>query len=270
MRFKVLVDNISSEELKSEWGLSIYIEYSDKKIILDTGWTGIFKENAGTLGVDLSKIDFGVLSHAHYDHADGLETFFEANSAAKFFLQAGTKENCYRKMEPKNKYIGIKPGTLSKYSDRFEYVFGKTEICPGVFLLPHSTKGLRKVGKASDMLVKKGPFFVPDSFKHEQSLVLDTAKGLVIFNSCSHAGADNIINEVSKAFPDKSIYAMVGGFHLFEKTDEEVAAFSDRVEKTGIEHIVTGHCTGDRAFEILKERLGDKVEQLHVGLEISI
>lgn len=270
MRFKVLVDNIASDDYKSEWGLSIYIEYADTKIILDTGWTGIFKDNAGTLGVDLTKIDFGVLSHAHYDHADGLETFFNENTFAKFFLQAGTKENCYRKMAPKNKYIGIKPGTLAKYSDRFEYVSGKTEICPGVFLLPHSTKGLKKIGKASDMLIKKGPFYVPDDFKHEQSLVLETVKGLVIFNSCSHAGADNIIKEVSKAFPDKKIYAMVGGFHLFEKTDEEVEAFAGRVENTGIEHIVTGHCTGDRAYAILKERLGDKVEQLHVGLEINV
>ena len=37
MKATVLVDNISCNELAGEWGLSIYIEYGDKKILLDTG-----------------------------------------------------------------------------------------------------------------------------------------------------------------------------------------------------------------------------------------
>ncbi len=55
----------------------------------------------------------------------------------------------------------------------------------------------------------------PDNFCHEQSLVLDTDSGLVIFNSCSHGGVVNIINEVKAAFPEQKITALIGGFsHL--------------------------------------------------------
>ncbi len=46
MRATVLVDNLEHNGLKGEWGLSIYIEYRDKKILLDTGASGLFAENA--------------------------------------------------------------------------------------------------------------------------------------------------------------------------------------------------------------------------------
>ena len=83
MRARVLVDNISKDSLAAEWGLSLYIEFREHKILLDAGTTAAFLENASDLDIDLAKVDFGVLSHAHYDHADGLEAFFVANSHAK-------------------------------------------------------------------------------------------------------------------------------------------------------------------------------------------
>ncbi len=63
---------------------------------------------------------------------------------------------------------------------------------------------------------------VSGDYSHEQSLVVDTEKGPVIFNSCSHGGAANIINEVTQTFPNKKIYGLVGGFHLFNKTEDKL------------------------------------------------
>ena len=71
------------------------------------------------------------------------------------------------------------------------------------------------------------------------------------------------------SFPNKKIYALVGGFHLYKSSDEEVKALADRIKKTGIEKIYTGHCTGEKAFGILKNELGDNAQQLHVGLVIE-
>ena len=100
--------------------------------------------------------------------------------------------------------------------------------------------------------------------------MFDTEKGLVIFNSCSHGGADNIIKEVAATWPDKHICAYIGGLHLFRSPDEEVYEFARRVRETGIKKIYTGHCTGERAMEILKEELGNVIEELYTGLEIEI
>lgn len=111
---------------------------------------------------------------------------------------------------------------------------------------------------------------VPDSFQHEQTLIFETEKGLAVFSSCSHAGADNIIREVLDAFPGKKVCTLVGGFHLFRSSPEDVRAFAGRLRATGVEKIYTGHCTGEAAFQILREELGEQAVQLRTGMEISI
>ena len=96
MKATVLVDNISSASLCGEWGLSIYIEYNDTNILLDTGASSLFSKNAKKLDKDIDKVDYAVLSHAHYDHSDGMKTFFENNDKAKFYLRESCAENCYQ------------------------------------------------------------------------------------------------------------------------------------------------------------------------------
>lgn len=269
MKATVLADNIADKGLKSEWGLSVFIHHEDKRILLDTGAGEKFALNAEKLGIPIKKVDFGVLSHAHYDHANGMDTFFSLNSKAKFYVSSNCKENCYGKRWIFSKYIGIKRGVLEAYKDRIVYVKGDKVISEGVRILSHKTKGLEEKALKDGLCIKENRKLRPDNFSHEQSLVIDTDSGLVIFNSCCHGGADTVINEVQKSFPNKKIYAIVGGFHLYKSSDDEVRALAERIRKTGIEKIYTGHCTGEKAFDILKKELGDKAQQLHVGLVIE-
>ena len=88
LKMTVLVDNIAQPPCRAEWGLSILIEADGKAILLDTGASGLFAENAALLGADLAAVDVGVLSHAHYDHSDGLDTFFCLNNTARFLLRS--------------------------------------------------------------------------------------------------------------------------------------------------------------------------------------
>ena len=118
--------------------------------------------------------------------------------------------------------------------------------------------------------MRSGRKLVPDSFLHEQSLVLEEDGALVIFNSCSHAGPDNIIREVRDALPGKPIRAYVGGLHLFHLSEGEVCALAERIRQTGVERIVTGHCTGRRAYEVLRRELGEGVVQMHSGMELDL
>lgn len=271
MKATILIDNIPDGECLGEWGLAIYIEYENHKILLDCGTTGDFVLNAEKLGIDLSTVECGVLSHAHYDHSDGMGRFFEINKKADFFLRESGGALCYSGTHgARKKYIGIKKSILEEYGSRLKYVTGDYELFPGVMLIPHKTEGLEAIGEKALMYVRKGRKYLPDAFTHEQSLVFDTPKGMVVFNSCSHGGADNIINEIAATFPDKKIYAIIGGFHLYLTSDEDVKKFAKRVKKTGIEKVVTGHCTGEKAYEILKKELGNKVEQMHSGLVIEL
>lgn len=266
MKAIVLVDNIGNDVTKGEWGLSIYIEYNDKKVLLDVGGSNLFLKNAKRMGIAIEQVDFAVLSHAHYDHAGGMKDYFENTIDTKFYVQQTCKENCYFKKWIFHKYIGIPKGVLEKYSNRIVFAKGDYNISKGVSLIPHKTEGLSAIGKREMMYQREVSGWVQDDFSHEQSLVFKTENGLVIFNSCSHGGADTIINEVQATYPEENILALIGGFHLVKTPEKMVRDLAKGIKKTGVKHVYTGHCTGKRAYNILKEELGDIVEQLHVGL----
>lgn len=270
MKAVILIDNLTKGTLTAEWGLSVYIEYEEHKILLDTGSSGRFAQNAAKLGIDLGAVEFGVLSHAHYDHADGMGIFFEENRNAPFYIRKGSAENCYGKRWIFHKYIGIHRGFLKKYEKRIIYTEEEYQIVPGVSLLAHRTEGLDALGAQNHLYVRRNGKYIPDHFAHEQSLILHTGKGLVICSSCSHGGVDHIIREVQAAYPDQKLYAIIGGFHLYHTSADGVRALAGKIRETGIRKIYTGHCTGQPAFEILKEELGEQACQLCTGLEIVI
>ncbi len=269
-QISVVVDNKADGDLHGEWGLSVLVRHAGKNILLDAGSTDLFLGNMKKLGIDVKDIDYAVLSHAHYDHANGFPAFFKNNEKAKLYIRESTGCDCYAKKKIFRKYIGIPRRMLAKYPERIEKVSGDFKLTDGVWLLPHKTKGLDSIGKRELMFRKTKAGWIPDDFSHEQSLVLDTDKGLVILNSCSHGGAANIINEVKATFPDKKVYGLIGGLHLFNKSEAEIREAAGKIRDTGIEYVCTGHCTKDRAFGILKEELGDVVHQMHVGYRIQI
>ena len=273
-KLTVVVDNIAGNDeamgaLPGEWGLSILAEYNDKRILADVGATGLFATNLKKLGFDIKDVDYATLSHAHYDHAGGMKHFFEENQKAKFYVRETADEKCYKKKYFFKAYIGTPRGVMKKYDDRIEIVSGDYPLCDGAYLIPHKTKGLEAVGEREKMYRRTPRGWKPDDFSHEQSLVLDTDKGLVIINCCCHGGVVNIINEVKSTFPDKHIFAIIGGFHLFNKSDDEVQNVAKMIEQTGIDYVWTGHCTKDRAYKIMKEELGEKITQLHVGMKME-
>jgi len=290
MKIKVLIDNRECSEkansagccrlvLQPEWGLSALIEFNDRKILLDTGASAAFAANAGAMNADLSKVDVAVLSHAHFDHSNGMETFFAVNDHATFYLRKGTGENCYHthkflKFFAYQEYIGIKRGWLKRYAERIKFV-EDGEILPGVFLVGHnnavfSAEDRTEIAARNGLSVKVDGKYRPDSFEHEQSLVFDTPKGLFIMNSCSHGGADNIVKEIQLAFPGKKIYAMLGGFHLYRTPDNKIREFAERLRELDVQKIYTGHCTGDHAYEILHKVLGNRAQQMYTGMEIEV
>lgn len=76
MIVKVLIENNSPfKKLKGEHGLSLYVETDKTRFLFDMGQSDFFAQNAQKMDVDLSKINFAIVSHGHYDHGGGLRTF---------------------------------------------------------------------------------------------------------------------------------------------------------------------------------------------------
>ena len=268
-KLTVIVDNIPQEPLHGEWGLSILAAHRGSSILIDAGASGLFAENMRALGFSIRDIDCAMLSHAHYDHANGMVRFFQENATAKFYLRESAQENCYARYLIFRKYIGLPRHVLTDYKNRIVHVSGDYLLSDGAYLIGHKTPGLSQIGKRERMYQKTARGLVPDDFSHEQSLVLETEKGLLIVNCCSHGGVVNIIREVRETFPGKHVYGYIGGCHLFNKSDAEIRAVAQNIRATGLEFVCTGHCTGQRAYDILKQTLGDRLHQLHVGLEMT-
>ncbi|NFA60197.1 MBL fold metallo-hydrolase [Clostridium sporogenes] len=278
MKLIALIENKSNSELIGEHGLAIYIKYNGKRYLLDTGASDSFIDNALKLGIDLSMVDAAILSHGHYDHSGGYNGFFHINKKANVYIREEAKELCYGKIGPFKRYIGIPKGILNKYEDRFIYVDKDYKIDEGVWLISHKADNLETKGKKAHMYRMTENGLKPDNFYHEQSLVFDTDDGLVILNSCSHAGIDTIVEEVKDIFEGKKVLAVVGGFHLMGITGtrsmrikaEEVEGLGNRLAQLGVEHIYTCHCTGEPAYKILKKTLGNGIEYFSTGTIVEL
>src|SRR5690242_11243199 len=74
VRITILYDAFGkSSPLQKDWGYSAFVEYGGKRILFDTGDNpDILAKNARAKGVDLSRLDFAVLSHRHGDHMGGM------------------------------------------------------------------------------------------------------------------------------------------------------------------------------------------------------
>ncbi len=265
LKMTVLMDNIAQEPLVCEWGLSMLIEADGRKILLDTGSSGQFIRNAELLQTELSEVDVGILSHAHYDHADGMEAFFACNDRAAFLLRQGCRENCFGKKDGVLRYNGIRKGILERFAHRIRFVSGVYPVAEGIWLLPHRAADYSQIAQRNELFVVENDRRRPDDFSHEQSLVVETQKGLVIFNSCSHTGVKNNLEDLREMLGDREVYAYVGGLHLYKLTDEELSALADELACSGIMQILTGHCTGEHAYAFLRQRLGGQIRQFSAG-----
>ncbi len=276
MKIVTLIENHAETDLQCEHGLSFHIEYEGKTFLLDAGQSDLFLSNAQKMGIDLKKTDYAVLSHAHYDHAGGFEAFSKRNRLAPVYMQKDAVNGCFSRKADGMKDIGIPGRVYESLGERIRYVDGDFEICEGVRLLAHHSLGLEKRGQQMHMYQEVGGKKQFDDFSHEQSLVFELADGLVVFNSCSHGGVDLILEEVQAAYPGKRILAMIGGFHLMgsdgpesmRESEKDVRRLGEKLAQTEVKHFFTGHCTGTKAYPILKEVLGDKLQLLVTGLII--
>lgn len=278
MKITALIENKSENELLHEHGLSIHIEYQNENYLLDTGASNAFAENAEKLNIKLADVDAAILSHSHFDHSNGFEEFFSKNQKAKVYLQKEAQEECYAKVLCFKSYIGMPKGLIEQYPNRFYFLEKNKEIAPGVWLIRHSTKGLALKAKKDHFYRKVQNRLVPDDLLHEQSLVFKGIDGLVILNSCCHAGVDHIIEEVKAVFPNQEIAALIGGFHLMglrgpsskALSKDKIYNLGERVLELGVHKVYTCHCTGDPAFHILKECMKERLDYFKTGDEIEI
>lgn len=276
MRITVLVENTGPSELKIEHGLSLYIEFNDKKYLLDAGQSDSFFKNAHALSIDLGRVDKAVLSHGHYDHGDGFMVFLNQYKDKVVYGAKNIFDDYYSGSGGSVHYIGLS-SKLKQMKNRFNTILKDTKIDEKIYLILNDVSNTKEIGVQKKLYKKVDDVLQPDNFDHELSLVFDTPKGLVICNSCSHAGLESIVDNIKKRL-NKPVYAYVGGLHMKStKNHIETSSFTEEqiqnlcifIEKN-IQYVLTGHCTGNVSYDLLKKYLKDRIDFLTTGKTIEI
>ena len=253
----------SDPALAAEHGLSLFVETRRHNILFDSGQSAAFAGNAERMGVDLGRADLAVLSHGHYDHGGGLKRFLELNDHAPVYVSRCAFSPLFNAA---GEYIGL-DGALAD-SDRIVRVDDELRIDGELSL--YSCNLREKIAPAGsfDLRVRIGGALLPDDFRHEQYLLVRDGDRRVLFSGCSHKGILNIANWFR---PD----VLVGGFH-FMRLDPGEPGDRARLESAARALLrlptmyYTGHCTGTRQYQFLKEIMGDRLEAISTGQTIAI
>jgi len=279
MKVKVLLENtkLENSNLCTEHGLSLFLKKDNKKILFDTGGpNGCAINNASILGEKLSDVDFVVLSHGHNDHTGGILKFFELNDKAPVYLKKEALNPFYSQKTHDRKFIGTNSRVSEDYFDRLKFVNNTLEIIPDVFIVPNIQKKFKVPSNNSYLLTENENGISRDTFNHEL-FILIRGKKLTILSGCAHNGIKNIISAAKDIFPNMMIKTIIGGFHLqsgssdsLQAKDEEICDIAQFLINENVEKVLTGHCTGDKGFNILKTVLKEKIERIYSGMDISL
>jgi 7,8-dihydropterin-6-yl-methyl-4-(beta-D-ribofuranosyl)aminobenzene 5'-phosphate synthase len=273
LRITVLVDDTARKSrLRSEHGLSFWIEAEGRKILFDTGQGEALEPNAQQLAVDLGQTDAIVISHGHHDHTGGLPRVLARSGRAVVHIHPLAFESKYsRREKTRSRPIGIPERVASDLleSDRYlVFTRGPTQICSGVFV----TGQVRRLATFEST---SGPFFLDeqctrkDVVADDQALYIETREGLVVVLGCAHSGVVNTLDYVAKLTGKRSMHAVLGGMHLAEASEERIELTCAALDRYRIGIVAPCHCTGKGAIARLRSWFGKRVVDCFAGARFS-
>ena len=230
----ILYDNNEYDErLETAWGFSCLVEGLEKTILFDTGGdSAMLLRNMRKLGIDPQIVEAVVISHIHYDHLGGLPGFLEENNDVTVYLPEYLPES-------------IKD-TVRKSGAELVEVRESVKICERAY----------STGELGDWI-------------KEQSLVIETDKGLVVITGCAHPGVVNVVRE-AKRLRGGDVHLVLGGFHLCWMNILQIRGIVGGVRKEGVEKVAPCHCSGDLARSTFGKAYGENFILVGVGGRLEI
>jgi len=238
MLIKVIFDNLAEQDFISAWGFSVFLENSKgESILFDTGSAfGVWKRNADMLGVDLEDFTNVFLSHFHWDHIGGAIDIAKHSKIKKHFI----------------------------ITEGFSKVFIKELVGSN-----HEVSLAVEPYRFSESFISTGGLDTGIIPPKEHSLIAYDESDYILVVGCSHPGIVEIV-EFAERLTRKAPKLVIGGFHLINRSDEEIAVIAEELLKLGVRYVAPCHCTGERGREIFKEIWEDRFIDARAGKVIEI
>lgn len=264
MTLTVLVDNNTfiDQYYLAQPALCIHIEDEGTNLLLDTGYSDIYLQNAQKMGIDLTQVQKIVFSHGHNDHTGGLAHWNLANSP-----EIIAHPDTFVARSCGGEEIGS-PLSREDVEELFKITFSKQPLQVSshlVFLgeIPQYTtfEYRQQLGRSRHNRLRQ-----PDYVMDDTALAYTTPDGLYIITGCSHSGICNICEHAKKVCNNPNILGIIGGFHLFEcdnQLEQTIAYFVNNQ----IQHIYPCHCVSFAAKARMHRQI--QMHEVAVGLRIE-
>ena len=216
MNITVVHDNNSFKEgLETAWGFSCVITDLKKTILFDTGGDGsILLGNMKKLAIEPNSIDTVILSHIHNDHTGGLAGFLRKNPNVTVYLLKSFPE----KFKDNILSLGAKIVEVKQPLKIYENVYSTGQM---------------------------------GTLKKEQSLIIQTDKGLILITGCAHPGIVKILNTAKDLLKD-DIFLAIGGFHLEWQIKGGIEKIISSFKKLPVRYVGPTHCSGEKARSLFE------------------
>lgn len=249
-----------------EWGFSALVETDSSRILFDVGGhPTTVRDNAAALDVDLGGITQLVLSHNHIDHTAGLPLLRQRYGGGTFLSTAYIGPEFFlRDTIP----VGMKAADSLNYissGGKFVVVNRLTQIAPRIWLTGPIPRKYPEKNFPRNRTIRINGVRKEDVVVEDQSMVIETAKGLVLLTGCGHAGIVNTLEFVRQQFPGRPVTAVIGGMHLLDTPDEQLAWTAGKIKEAGVEYFLGAHCTGLNATYKIRELAGLSKEKCLVA-----
>ncbi len=274
IRATVLCENTVSGNIgaTAEHGWSVFLETSHGNFLFDTGQGLSLINNALFFKKDLSTIKGIIISHNHSDHTGGLMAALSmVPSPVNVYSHPEFFKECYINRNGKM-YIGVPFSKVALESSGANFIFSAEfrEIAPGLHLTGQIPRVTDFETGDQDIVCKDGNDYIIDPVKDDQSIVIETEKGLFIILGCSHAGVINIIDYAIKKTGQDHIHTVIGGTHLGMSSEEQVNKTIEALKTFKIEHLGVSHCTGLDVSVKLAQEFKDRFFFCNVGTVVTI
>jgi 7,8-dihydropterin-6-yl-methyl-4-(beta-D-ribofuranosyl)aminobenzene 5'-phosphate synthase len=201
----VFDNNPYDGRLRTSWGFDALVEHHNQTLLFDTGGDGlILLENMRILGINTSRIQGVMLSHAHNDHTGGLVHLLESGARPTIYVFPRFGGNVDQETAKITKVLQVEP---------------EDSITDGLYTIGVMAGSVR-----------------------EQALVIRTSKGLVIVTGCAHPGIVQIVEKAKEMF-DEPVDLVMGGFHLGDKSDHQLNGIITAFRNLGVQKVAPCHCT---------------------------
>ncbi|GAB4406643.1 MAG: MBL fold metallo-hydrolase [Thermodesulfovibrionales bacterium] len=247
-----------------EHGFSALIEAEDKKILVDTGATGIaVSHNLQLLGLRPADIDVIVLSHGHNDHTGGLSSF-----PARIIAHPDAFFKRYL-VTPNGKNFDLTCPGSDLFIKRVEFHRGPVKLAQGVW-----STGEIKRRHSWEVLnifeIKRDGKIESDGIMDDQGVVINSTKGLVVISGCGHSGIINTVEQAIEISGIKDVYCVIGGFHLIGPGEGKIDRTIKGLKRLNIKKIVPIHCTGFEAIKRISTEMPAEFEYATAGCRIEL